>query len=375
MHDAAATSVAPGHEEIDLTTLNEPEVETERHESEPVTTDLPDQGSRHFNTHVAVLYDAFTNFKDRASRRFKERVMTFMRHENNTNTTTNASSTSRSRRDVEGGEVRRASDVTYDSLIFKITLILGFVLQFPVLWVAGSVLFMMTSNFKASTIKWGCVNIFLSVISIMYMVQQWQAHSSKLLYNPVADEAIIFESNRAQQHWYSAISEDNQLMVLKEFHALKGQRWVAQADGHSTSGFTTVELGDDKCLANPDNVKDGYGIYISNGKEVEIDGWIQFGAILSNSFTTKRSDLLVRYGVAGKYPVTFQPYDSPIFDIGLKCTNGKGKVVWIGVSASKANQKGIESNVFRLQGAHSCLLAYTTTGSRPLVHSAYIKTL
>ncbi|GBE62509.1 conserved plasmodium [Babesia ovata] len=362
--EAEGASVAVGHQEIDLTTLNEPEPESERNESEPVTTELPNQGSRYFNTHIAVLYDAFSNFKDRASNRFKERVMTFMRHENIINATTNANSSSETRRDVEGGEVRRASDVTYDSLIFKITVVLGFVLQFPVLWIAGSFLFIATSNLKASTIKWGCVNIFLSIISIMYMVQQWQLRSSKYMYS-VAEETIIFESNRMPQRWESSIAEKDHLRLLKEFHALKDQ-----------GGYSSVKLGDDKNLVNPDNAKDSHSIYIATGLEVDVNGWIQFGAILSNDSKSPRSEgLLMRIGAPGKYPVAFQPYDTPIFDIGLKCTNAKGKVVWIGANASKANKKGIESDVFYLNGTHSCLLAYTITGSRPLVHKAYIKTL
>ncbi|GIX64839.1 uncharacterized protein BcabD6B2_42740 [Babesia caballi] len=99
---------------------------------------------------VAAAYAVYTNVRKRVAKRFKDRVMRFMRYElSNSRPTTNAPST---RENAQGRPVR-AADVTYDSLVFKITFVLGFLLRFPIMWMVGSFLFIGTANFKKSTIK------------------------------------------------------------------------------------------------------------------------------------------------------------------------------------------------------------------------------
>ncbi|ORM41281.1 uncharacterized protein BXIN_0826 [Babesia sp. Xinjiang] len=356
-------------EEIDLTTAGV--VGSESIATEDAVPEVPDENSRYLRMHVAEIYDAYSNFKDKMTLKFKERVMRFMRHELRNNDVRGSSGP----RDVEGGADNRASNITYDSLIFKVTVILGFVLQFPVMWVAGSALFLATSNFKASTVKWGSLNVALSTLSIMYMLQQWQIRSARFLYNPSFEKSIIFESSRATPAWESYIIEGNRRLLMREFTSKDGLLWKPPLEYLPPGDYEAAPLGKDGILIDPDNIKGYSSVYCANGAEIGLSGWIQFGATFTNSVATKRDTFPMRIGVPGKLPVTYRANETPIFDVGMRCVATNKKIVWIGINASRTNSKSIQSDAFYIHGPHNCSLAYTTTGSRPVVHSVYIKAL
>ncbi|GFE55472.1 hypothetical protein BaOVIS_028760 [Babesia ovis] len=362
MANVTRETTAP--EEIDLTAD-----ETAQHD---VIEEIPDENSRHLRMHVAAVYETYCNFKAKLGRRFKERVMRFMRHDMATNV---RGRNSGSGRDIEGGNTVRASDITYDSLIFKVTVILGFLLQFPVMWVAGSALFIATSNFKASTVKWGCLNIALTTLSIMYMVQQWQLRSARFLYVPTSGESIVFDTMSPLYPWESVILEKGRRIRAKEFTYKPDLLWEA-AEGHLTpTDYDALPLGNTGKLVDPQNLKGLSSIYSATEMEMSISGYVQFGAVLSNTKTTQHDERPLRLNSPGKFPVVYNAHGRPIFDIGMRCVDADDKPLWIGVNATRQNRSSIESAVFYLYRPHSCRLTYNTTGSRPTVHLAYVKSL
>lgn len=361
-------------EEIDLNTVRGMEAGTAA--GSDSLPELRDEGSGVLALHAASLYDMYTNAKHSASGYIKRRVMQFMRHEIDSNVPTRSgASNGPGPRDVEGGNATRASNITYDSLIFKITLLLGFMLQFPVMWVAGGILFLVSNNFKASTIKWGCVNIFLAALSIVYVVNEWQVRTAMLLYEPTPDDTLVFESGTVVEPWVSTINDRERSLSIKSFTFSDPLLWRSfDANDVLVSG-APFKLSKDGKLVDPAAVSGDHVYHCAQGADVGVSGWVQIGAMFSNTATTQRSVSASIHTPPGKLPVVYNPHDTMVFDVGLKCVSNDLPTIFIGVNATRKNDQGIQSDAFYVSGNYTCSLAYTTTGCKPVVHSVYIRTL
>lgn len=360
-------------EEIDLADAGNMEAGTA-----PETNSLPQvpgDRSRVLMMHVASLYDMYSNFKSGVASRLKTRMMTFMRHEidNNTNSGRGASSAPR---DIEGGTIARSSNVTYDSLIFKITILLGIILQFPVLWVAGALFFLSSNNFKASTIKWGSMNIILSALAFVYMFSQWHIKTKQYGLHHNMEENLVLDYRLSPEPWESTIFDGLGSANMISFDYSQPLKWTAFS--HNDLAKRSEEsyvLGRNNVLVDPHGINTVNNYYCTSATDVLMIGWIQFGAVFSNEVATDRAPAPAVYNGPGKFPIVYSPHGSMIFDIGMRCVAEDNTVAFIGVNATVKNNQTIESSAFYLPRMYTCSLAYSPSGSKPVVHSAYVKTL
>ncbi|KAK1442369.1 hypothetical protein BgAZ_403990 [Babesia gibsoni] len=323
-----------------------------------------------FSMHMASLYDTYANIKHGIMSEIKKRVMRFMRHDLDQ---TRSGNQTNAQNDVEGGAVSRSVNVTYDSLIFKVTILLGFLLQFPPMWVAGGMLFISSNNFKSSTIKWGCINIILAAVSIMYFLNEWQVRT-EILSNNQPENGTLFDSIMPSEEWESDIIDNENSTIMRTFLNSSGLRWVGNIADPEIQNEGII-LSRKSMLIDPDMVPDAMPYYIALGTEVVVTGWIQFGAMFTSRTITERDVAPTIFSGIDKIPVVYYPHDTMIFDVGMQCKTDSNLTVFIGVNASLENDHQIQSNAFYMQGMNTCRLAYSSTGGKPLVHKAFVTCL
>nr|BAN64992.1 conserved plasmodium protein [Babesia bovis] len=335
-----------------------------------IIPNLPNQNSRHLRMHVAAFYESYCNLKARLGKRIKERVMRFMRHEIDRN---NAGAPSGGR-DVKGGNARRASDVTYDSLILKITLFLGFLLQYPMMWFVGSVLFCAGNTTKSSVMKWGCANMFLSTLSIIYSVTQ---ATHRFPGATILDTTIHYEyeSSPTEEIWSSTILDSDLRVDFKRFVFQEDQLWEPSVDLKPRGDYEALSLGGNGNLIESRDFEGMGQIYIEKNQEVHLNGYVQVGAKMSCDKVNVSGDVPHRYSGSREFPVVYLPHHEPIFDVGFRCTDANYNVLWIGVNAHDVKDNYMQSTVFHISYMLTCTLAYVTNGSRPTVHEVFLKTL
>ncbi|UKJ88854.2 hypothetical protein MACJ_002100 [Theileria orientalis] len=171
-----------------------------------------------FDTHIAVLYDRYLNMKEALSNKIRDKIMAFMRDDLDNDPGDEEF-------DVEGGLAPLRTESTYDRLVLIITILLGFVFKTPVMWIIGSFLFLIYGNFKRKIIKWGLINVFLALVSIVYGVQSWGFTDPETFMIKPGGRSILLSRQKHVKLEEGVLSYEGKDAVLLTIEGNKNLKW------------------------------------------------------------------------------------------------------------------------------------------------------
>ncbi|UKK01230.2 hypothetical protein MACK_002043 [Theileria orientalis] len=171
-----------------------------------------------FDTHIAVLYDRYLNMKESVSNKIKDKIMAFMRDDLDNDPGDDEL-------DVEGGLAPLRTQSTYDRLVLIITILLGFVFKTPLMWIIGSFLFLIYGNFKRKIIKWGFINLFLALISIVYGFQSWGFADPETFMIKPGGRSILLSRQKHVKLEEGVLSYEGKDAVLLTIEGNKNLKW------------------------------------------------------------------------------------------------------------------------------------------------------
>lgn len=338
------------------------EIELNNDRSAPEANDeSTPEGRRVLERHFASTYDSYLRMKSLMARTCRERIMKFMRQDID-NRDRNAEG---SRRDEEGGYIRRLENSTYDGLLYLFTIVLGFVMRSPVYWLLGLIFFFTASNYKRSTIKWAIVNGVLAVMSIIYALVVWNNETTAYYFEVRGHNIIMFDYSRTKDKfkWESALTFDGATTNEVVFNPSGDLKWYhldkdVDSEKHRPAKSPTTKA----MLVDLAHMPDKGSYLFLNHKPLTAYGMIQFGAYFKSSSSEEQKH--IEYVQNDYYPKYSEASETPDFDISLRCTSEVDKsVFWIGTSAiPKADETTVDtlamSQVFKLPVMCRCNLVY-----------------
>ncbi|XP_955142.1 uncharacterized protein TA04655 [Theileria annulata] len=265
-----------------------------------------DQNEGVFDTHIAVLYDKYLNFKEKISNKIRDKIMDFMKHDLQ-------NATNSDELDEEGGITPREPDPTYDGLIFILTIILGFVMRLPLMWILGSLLFLIYGNFKRKIIKWGIINIVLSILTIAYAVKMWDFVDPQVFNVVRARRSILLSKARHIKGVPGVLNYEGKEALIITIHGDPEFNWtiIHNDSEHSLkNGYFSDHL-----LVNSKLIPDGTDMIRLN-QEIELKGLLQMSAKFNTNNPTPQVHL--KKPSSHHYPLHHKPRIKP-YDLSLEC--------------------------------------------------------
>ncbi|EAN31195.2 putative integral membrane protein [Theileria parva strain Muguga] len=297
--------LAPPREDSALSSIEE----QPRGESveDNVTESVPeDQNEGVFDTHIAVLYDKYLNFKEKVSNKIRDKIMDFMQHD-----LQNAANNDDL--DEEGGLTPREPDPTYDGLIFILTIILGFVMRLPLMWILGSLLFLIYGNFKRKILKWGIINIVLSILSIAYAVKMWDFVDPQVFNVVRARRSILLSKVRHIKGVPGILNYEGKEALIITIHGDPNFNWTI-VHNDSEHNMKNGSFSDD-LLVNSKLIPDGTDM-IRLSHEIELKGLLQMSVKFSTNNPTPHDH--IKKPNSHHYPLHHKPRSKP-YDLSFEC--------------------------------------------------------
>ncbi|KAK2196174.1 hypothetical protein BdWA1_002774 [Babesia duncani] len=339
-------------EEIDLGAISS--------NQENTLPDLRVEGATELDTHYVSFYDKILKLKDFTCQWTRERVMRFMRHDLDNRP-------SGSNPDVEGGSSTRGSTATYDSLIFKITLLVGFILRFPLIWIIGSLMFIFSRNFKKSTIRWGGANIALSILTILYASRQWDLIKQSITPLYETSETIRYNMEAKRKSIISTLELNGSPVNIVSITGDSNLQWV-EFNKLEAEKQLPIVTSSKEIIFDASTLPNHCEFVMLKNFNFTITGKIQIFANVSKDF--KHGDALTGENKnPTRLPRVKEMEKDMNFDIGLACiSQGSSNNVYGGISLAK----GDVYQALKLKRGYNC---YLVVANRPglKITAVYIK--